>query len=113
MKRITLLLTVALVVVFMLAVAGPASATIHELANSECASDSSEGVANDQFPPGLTPGSQAQSEQEATPVVHVFFNPSDGASHNALRGPAPPVPGFPEEGFGDHPGTDNCADLRE
>jgi hypothetical protein len=50
MKRITLLLTVGLVMALMLVVAAPASATIHELANSECASDSSEGVANDQFP---------------------------------------------------------------
>ena len=102
MKRITLLLTVGLVMALTLVVAAPASATIHELANSECASDSSEGVANDQFPPGLTPGSQAQSEQEATPVVHVFFNPSDGASHNALRGPT--STGIPRGRFRRSPG---------
>jgi hypothetical protein len=40
MKRITLLLTVALVMALMLVVAGPASATIHPIVESfDCAND--------------------------------------------------------------------------
>jgi hypothetical protein len=35
MKRIILLVTVAMVVVLMMAVAGPAMATIHPLSNAE------------------------------------------------------------------------------
>ena len=55
MKRIVLLVTVALVMAFMMALTGPAFATIHPLANSECASDNASSVANDQLPPGLSP----------------------------------------------------------
>jgi hypothetical protein len=39
MKRIGFMVTAVLVMALMLVVAGPASATIHPLANSECASD--------------------------------------------------------------------------
>ena len=70
MKRIILLVTAALVMALMLAVAGPALATVHPLANSECASDNSEGVANEQNPPGITEGGQDQSNaEEAQPVI--------------------------------------------
>ena len=70
MKRIVLMVTVAVVMALMLAVAGPALATIHPLANSECASDNSQGVANEQEPPGLTPGGPDQSKATtAQPVV--------------------------------------------
>jgi hypothetical protein len=72
MKRIIFMVTVASVAALMLALAGPAFATIHPLANSECASDSSQGVANAQEPPGLTPGGPDQSQATvAQPVIAV------------------------------------------
>jgi hypothetical protein len=55
MKRIVLMITLASVVALMMALSGPAWATIHPLANSECASDNASSVANDQLPPGLSP----------------------------------------------------------
>jgi hypothetical protein len=70
MKRLILMVTVAVVMALMLGVAGPALATIHPLANSECASDNSQGVANEQEPPGLTPGGPDQSKATtAQPVI--------------------------------------------
>jgi hypothetical protein len=54
MKRIVFMVTVALVVAAMLAMAGPALATIHPLANSECANDSGSEVATEQNPPGIS-----------------------------------------------------------
>ena len=70
MKRIVLMVTLASVVALMMALAGPALATIHPLANSECASDNSQGVANEQEPPGLTPGGPDQSKATvAQPVI--------------------------------------------
>src|SRR5918995_4341315 len=54
MKRITFLLPVALVVALMLAVAGPALATVHPLANSECSGLDETTVAGSQDPPGLS-----------------------------------------------------------
>ncbi len=107
MRRILLLVMVAVTVAVILAVAGPAFATIHELSNAECSPDTTPASAQD--PPGLTPGGPDKSEQLATSVLAVFDNPSDGASHNALRGPAPPL----DTDFGPHPGTDNCVNLRE
>src|SRR5918993_3074619 len=60
MKRITFLLTVALVVALMMAVAGPALATIHPLSNAECADASASDVANLQEPPGISGDSQGK-----------------------------------------------------
>jgi hypothetical protein len=91
MKRITLLLTVALVMAAMMAVAGPASATIHPLANSECASDSSQGVANDQNPPGLSGGSNA--DNFAQPVFA-----ASGGDPFTEEGEEPPSPAFKTSG---------------
>jgi hypothetical protein len=68
MKRIILLVTVAMVVVLMMAVAGPAMATIHPLSNAECANDSASDIANEQHPPGL---SDPTSANFARPVVAV------------------------------------------
>jgi hypothetical protein len=63
MRRITLLLPVALVVALMLAVAGPASATIHPIVESlECAQTQTADVAN---PPGQTPGATPGNGQNA------------------------------------------------
>jgi hypothetical protein len=121
MKRILLVMSVAALMAAMLALmAVPAFATVHELANAECATD--EAPADDQSPPGLTPaqfGGTGKSQGSppnnpfnstlAQPVFAVYDNPSvdtpsDGASHNALRDPAPPL----GEDFGPHPGTQNC-----
>ncbi len=71
MRRLLLLLTVAAMMAAMMALAGPASATIHPLACSEKSNAPAGTAAATQNPPGLTPGSQAQSEQEATPVAAV------------------------------------------
>jgi hypothetical protein len=54
MKRLMRLLAVAVMLAVMLAVAGPAFATVHPLANSECASDSASKVAKGQAPPGIS-----------------------------------------------------------
>ena len=53
-KRIVLMVTVALVMVAMMAMAGVASATVHPLANSECANASASDVATNQAPPGIS-----------------------------------------------------------
>ena len=54
MKRIILMVTVALVMAVMMALAGPASATIHPLSNAECANENASEVAKDQNPPGIS-----------------------------------------------------------
>jgi hypothetical protein len=65
-KRITLLLTVALVMALMMVVAGPASATIHPLVCSEVSAAPSDTPAQTQNPPGITGGEEAT---EAQPVL--------------------------------------------
>ena len=60
MKRIVFMVTVALVTVAMMALAGPAMATIHPLSNAECADDSASDTANLQEPPGISGGSQGK-----------------------------------------------------
>ncbi len=51
----------------------PAFATIHPLANSECANANASAVATGQNPPGLTPGGPDNSQaQVAQPVVSVL-----------------------------------------
>ena len=62
MKRVVLMVTLASVMALMMALSGPAWATIHPLANSECASDNASDVANDQLPPGLSPGITGDSQ---------------------------------------------------
>ena len=68
MKRIILLVTVAMVMALMMAVAGPAFATIHPLSNAECADASASDIANLQEPPGI---SDFSSENFARPVIAV------------------------------------------
>ena len=106
MRRIVLMVTLALVVAAMLAVAGPASATIHEVAKMECANENASEVVQTQDPPGLTGRSQgkppnnvtgtniAQPVFAVTPEGQPLFpgapfvgtNPSaDGASGHALK----------------------------
>jgi hypothetical protein len=80
MKRIVLLVTVALVMALMMAVAGPASATIHPLVCSENSAAPSDTPAQTQNPPGITGGDEAT---EAQPVNSVSGNPT--AADNAFK----------------------------
>ena len=57
MKRVVLMVTLALVVALMMALSGPAWATIHPLANMECSNEHASSVANNQLPTGLSPSS--------------------------------------------------------
>jgi hypothetical protein len=108
MKRIILMVTLALVMALMLALSGPASATIHEIAKMECASENASPVVQSQDPPGLTGQSQGKPPNNVTgtniaqpvfavtpegeplfpgaPPSLVGTNPSaDGAAGNALK----------------------------
>jgi hypothetical protein len=82
MKRIVLVVTVALVMGLMMALSGPAWATIHPLANMECSNENASAVTQNQTPPGLTPGGPDQSKATvAQPVIAVsggdpFADPS-------------------------------------
>jgi hypothetical protein len=72
MKRVVLLVTLALVVALMMALSGPAWATIHPLANMECSNDNASAITQNQTPPGLTPGGPDQSKAVvAQPVIAV------------------------------------------
>ena len=66
MRRIILMATVSLVMAAMLALSGPALATIHPLSNAECANDSASDVAKDQNPPGI---SDFSKDNFARPVL--------------------------------------------
>jgi hypothetical protein len=91
MKRITLLLTVALVMAAMMAAAGPALATVHPLANSECANAEASDVATGQNPPGLSGGSNA--DNFAQPVFA-----ASGGDPFTEEGEEPPSPAFKTSG---------------
>jgi hypothetical protein len=92
----------------MVALAGPAFATIHEMAKMECASENASAVVQEQNPPGLTGQSNGSPPNNATgtnigqpvfavtpkgellfpgaPPELVGINPSaDGASGHALK----------------------------
>jgi hypothetical protein len=91
MKRITLLLTVALVMTLMMAVAGPASATIHPLANSECANAEASDVATGQNPPGLS--GRSNTDNFAQPIFA-----ASGGDPFTEEGEEPPSPAFKTSG---------------
>jgi hypothetical protein len=96
MRRIVLMVTVALVMAAMMAMtAMPAFATIHPLANSECADASASDVANDQLPPGLSP----------TSVDPELTGKSQGSPPNNPTDSTLAQPVFAVEG-GDDPFTD-------
>ena len=69
MKRILVLLTVAVVMALMLVVAGPASATIHPLVCSENSAAPSDTPAQTQDPPGITGTGEEEQATEAQPVL--------------------------------------------
>jgi hypothetical protein len=81
MKRIVLMVTVALVMAAMMALtAVPALAAIHPLARMECAQDSSQSeVVQSQDPPGLV----SHQQNIAQPVVSVEGN--DTAASHAFK----------------------------
>ena len=93
MKRITLLLTVALVMAAMMAVAGPASATVHPLVCSEVSAAPSDTPAQTQNPPGITseghePGytdPDPDNATEAQPILAVGFNSPQGFENPSLK----------------------------
>jgi hypothetical protein len=89
MRRIISLVTVALVLVLMLTIAGPALATVHPLSNSECSGLDETTVAGSQDPPGLTPGGPDQSGATvAQPVMSVLT--AQGPNSPAFKqGPVP------------------------
>jgi hypothetical protein len=92
MKRIVLMVTLALVMALMMALAGPALATIHPLANMECSNENASAVAQSQDPPGLTPGAlptDTGGADVAQPVFSVLG--AQGADSPAFK--TPPVPG--------------------
>jgi hypothetical protein len=78
MRRILLFLSVAALMAAMVAVtAVPAFATVHPLANSECANAEASGVATLQDPPGISPdefdreGNDPDLGPTAQPVISV------------------------------------------
>ncbi len=85
MRRLLLVMSVAALMAAMVALmAVPAFATIHPLANSECANDNASDVATGQNPPGLSGRSNA--DNFAQPV----FSASGGQPFSA----EPPSPAF-------------------
>jgi hypothetical protein len=107
MRRMFLLVAVAAMIAAMMAVSGPAFATIHEIAKMECASENASPVVDSQDPPGLTGQSKgkppnnstgtniAQPVFSVTPEGEPLFpgappelvgnNPSGGGSAHALK----------------------------
>jgi hypothetical protein len=76
MKRIVLLVTVALVMALMMTVAGPALATVHPQSKAECAESD---FAADQHPPGISGGSNA--DNEAAPIEAQLDNSTTNDFH--------------------------------
>ena len=80
MRRLILLLTVALIMALTMALAGPASAAIHPLARMECAQGTSQSsVVQSQDPPGLV----SHPQNIAQPIFSVAKN--DTAASHAFK----------------------------
>ena len=92
MKRIVFMVTVAAVMALMMVVAGPALATIHPLANSECADASASDVATDQNPPGISGESQGKPPNNF--IGGNFAQPVLAASGGEPFSPTAPSPAF-------------------
>ncbi|HSL00929.1 MAG TPA: hypothetical protein VK869_11380 [Rubrobacteraceae bacterium] len=82
-RRIILMVAVALMMALMVALAGAASATIHPLAKMECANENASEVVQTQDPPGLT--GQSQGKPPNNPVGGTIAQPVFQASPNALK----------------------------
>jgi hypothetical protein len=96
MKRMLLVMAVAALMAAVLAVtAVPAFATVHPLANSECANDSASGVATFQDPPGISPdpldraGNDPDKGTTAQPVISVLE--AQGSDAEAFKTPPDPT----------------------
>ncbi len=83
MKRIVLVVTVALVMAAMMALSAPAFATIHPLSKMECANENASEVVQTQDPPGLT--GQSQGNPPNNPVGGTIAQPVFQASPNAFK----------------------------
>ena len=84
MRRLLLVLSVALVMAAMMALmAVPAFATVHPLAKMECASDNASPVVQSQDPPGLT--GQSQGSPPNNPVGGTIAQPVFQANENAFK----------------------------
>ena len=92
MKRIVFMVTVALAMAVMMALAGPALATIHPLANSECADASASEVATEQNPPGVSGESQGKPPNNF--IGGNFAQPVLAASGGEPFSPTAPSPAF-------------------
>jgi hypothetical protein len=93
MKRIVFMVTVAVVMALMMALSGPALATIHPLANMECSNDNASAVTQSQDPPGLTQGAlptDTGGAEEAQPVIAVVT--AQGPFSPAFKTPPQPGP---------------------
>jgi MFS superfamily sulfate permease-like transporter len=86
-RRIFVMVALALVVAVMMAVAAPAFAAIHQLARMECANGSSE-VVQEQDPPGLEGQSNADNEMQSTRSV----SKNDTAASHAFKPEDCPAP---------------------
>ncbi len=97
LRRILLVLSVAALMAAMLALmAVPAFATIHPLANSECANENASAVARSQDPPGVTPGGpdNSQGSPPNNPTGSTLAQPIFAASGGEPFSPEPPSPAF-------------------
>ena len=92
MKRIIFMVTVTLVMALMMALAGPALATIHPLSNAECANASASDVATDQEPPGISGDSQGKPPNNF--IGGNFAQPVLAASGGDPFTPTAPSPAF-------------------
>lgn len=81
MKRIVLMVTVALVMALMMALTGPAFAAVHPLAHMECSNEHGSDVTKTQDPPGLV--SESHPKNIAQPIFSVSKN--DTASGHAFK----------------------------
>jgi hypothetical protein len=90
MKRIVLMVTVALVMALMMALAGPASATIHPIVESfDCANEQAfahHPLGDVAEVPGQTPGYNSHSDQSSVRALTVVGEDSPAAFGHKLNG---------------------------
>ncbi len=86
MKRIILMVTVALVMALMMALSAPAFGAIHPLAHMECANRSASKVTKTQDPPGLI----SHPQNIAQPIFSVLKNAT--AAGHAFKPEICPAP---------------------
>lgn len=102
MRRILSLMSVTALMAAMLALmAVPVFATVHPLANSECANENASDVATLQDPPGLTPPPAGTGKSQGSPPNNPFGSTlaqpvfavlaAQGADSPAFK--TPPAPG--------------------